>query len=118
VQKADWFVTLSLTIVFTTPINSAGSMLIYSVLCFPRASAFAFFFCLATSFTVCAFHSCMVRIKFTACPRTPTVSCKFGLMASDVAFEASPEHREISTKQLEESQGGQQAVVLTKAASE
>jgi hypothetical protein len=59
----------------------------------------------------------MVHIKFTTRPRTPIVSPKFGLMASDEALEASTEHREISTKQLEESQGGQQAIISTDAAS-
>jgi hypothetical protein len=53
----------------------------------------------------------MVRIKFTSRPRAPTVSPKFGSMAS-------AEHREISTEQLEESQGGQQVVFLTESASE
>jgi hypothetical protein len=72
---------------------------------FPRA--FAFYFCLATSFDVRAFCSCMVRIKFTARPRTPIVSPKFGSMASDEVLGASMEHREISTEQLEESQEGQ-----------
>jgi hypothetical protein len=65
-----------------------------------------------------AFRSCMVRVKFTARMRTPTVSPKFGSVASDEAFEASTEHREISTKQLEEFQGGQQVVVSAEAASE
>jgi hypothetical protein len=65
----------------------------------------AFCFRLATSFVVRAFRSCMVRIKFTAHPHTPIVSPKFGSMASDEVLEASVEHKEISTEQLEESQG-------------
>jgi hypothetical protein len=100
-----WFITLSLTTVFTVPINSARSAFIYSTLCFPRAFTFTFNFCLATSFVVRAFRPCMVRIKFTARPRTPVVSPKFGSMASDEALEASTEHRETLTEQLEESQG-------------
>jgi hypothetical protein len=48
----------------------------------------------------------MVCIKFTACLRTPIVSPKFGLTSSDEALESSMEHRETSTEQLEESQGG------------
>jgi hypothetical protein len=48
----------------------------------------------------------MVHIKFTARPRTPTVSPMFGLLASDEALEAFAEHREILIEQLEESQGG------------
>jgi hypothetical protein len=43
----------------------------------------------------------MVHIKFTARPCTPIVSPKFGSMASDEALEASMEHRETSTEQLE-----------------
>jgi hypothetical protein len=81
-------------------------VLIYSALHFPRASAFTFCFRLATSFVVHAFCLCMFRIKFTARPHTPTVSPKFDLMAFDEVLEASAEHREISTEQLEESQGG------------
>jgi hypothetical protein len=49
----------------------------------------------------------MVRTKFTARPLTPVVSPKFGLMALDEALEASAEHKETSTEQLEECQGGQ-----------
>jgi hypothetical protein len=60
----------------------------------------------------------MVRIKFTAHPRTPVVSPKFGLMALDEALEASAKHKETSTKQLEESQGGQHVVVSTKTTLE
>jgi hypothetical protein len=60
----------------------------------------------------------MVHIKFTTRPHTPTVSPKFGSMASDEALEASAEHREISTEKLEESPRGQHAVILTEAASE
>jgi hypothetical protein len=60
----------------------------------------------------------MVHIKFTARPCTPIVSPKFGSMASDEALEASTEHRETSTEQLEESQGGQQVVISMEAASE
>jgi hypothetical protein len=60
----------------------------------------------------------MVHIKFTARPHTPAVSPKFGLMSFDEALEAFVEHREILTEQLEESQGGQQAVILTEAALE
>jgi hypothetical protein len=109
-------------VVFIAPINSARSTLIYSALCFPRAFAFAFAFAfcfhLATSFVVHAFRSCMVCIKFTARPHTPIVSPKFGSMASDEALEASVEHKEILIEQLEESQGVQQAIVSTEAASE
>jgi hypothetical protein len=43
---------------------------------------------------------------------------QFLLRASDEALEASVEHRETSTEQLEESQGGQQVVFLTETASE
>jgi hypothetical protein len=114
----DCSITLSLTVVFTAPINSAGSALIYSALCFLRAFAFSFCFCFATSFAVHALRSCMVRIKFTTHPCTPAVSPKFGSMASDEAFKASVEHREISTEQLEISQGGQQATVSTETALE
>jgi hypothetical protein len=39
-------------------------------------------------------------------------------VAFDEVFEGSTEHREISTEQLEESQGGQQAVILTETALE
>jgi hypothetical protein len=39
-------------------------------------------------------------------------------MASDEVLEASVEHSKISTEQLEESQGGQQAVILMEAALE
>jgi hypothetical protein len=60
----------------------------------------------------------MVRIKFTAHPRTPVVSPKFGSMALDEALETSAKHKETSTKQLEESQGGQQVVVSTKTTLE
>jgi hypothetical protein len=38
----------------------------------------------------------MVCIKFTAHPRTPIVSPKFGLMASDEALKALMEHMETS----------------------
>jgi hypothetical protein len=84
------------------PINSVGSAFIYSTLRFPRS--FAFYFRLATSFTVCAFCLCMARIKFTARPRTPIGSHKFGSLTSDEALEASAEHKEISIEQLEEIQ--------------
>jgi hypothetical protein len=97
----DWSITLSLTVVFTTPINSAGSTFICFALRFPRA--FSFCFRLATSFVVRAFHMCMVHIKFTTCPHTPIVSPKFGSMASDKAVKTSTEHKETSTEQLEES---------------
>jgi hypothetical protein len=60
----------------------------------------------------------MVHIKFTARPHTPTVSPKLGSIASDELLEASTEHREISIEQLEESQGGQQAIILKEAALE
>jgi hypothetical protein len=43
---------------------------------------------------------------------------QFLLRAFDEALEASVEHRETSTEQLEESQGGQQVIFLTEAASE
>jgi hypothetical protein len=42
----------------------------------------------------------------------------FGLLASDEALEAFAEHREIFIEQLEESQGGWQAVISTEAALE
>jgi hypothetical protein len=102
----DWSVTLSLIAVFTTPISSAWSAFIYFALCFPRAFAF----------TVLAFRLCMVCIKFIARQRTPVVSPKFGLMASDKALEASTEHKETSTKWLEESHGGQPVVDSMEAA--
>jgi hypothetical protein len=61
----------------------------------------------------------MVRIKFTtARPRTRVVSPKFGSIASDEVLKAFAEYKETSTEQLEEYQGGQQAVISTKAASE
>jgi hypothetical protein len=47
----------------------------------------------------------MVRIKYIVRSRTSGISPKFGSMASDEAIEASVEHREVSTGQLEESQG-------------
>jgi hypothetical protein len=59
----------------------------------------------------------MVHIKFTTRSHTPVVSPKFGSMASDEVLAASADHREISTEKLEESLGGQQAVVLTEATS-
>jgi hypothetical protein len=46
----------------------------------------------------------MARIKSTARPRTPIGSHKFGSLTSDEALEASAEHKEISTEQLEEIQ--------------
>jgi hypothetical protein len=73
---------------------------------------------LATSFAACAFLPCMVHIKFTTHPRTLIVSPKFGSMALEEALKASVEHKETSTEQLEESQGSQQAVISTEAASE
>jgi hypothetical protein len=93
-----------------------GSVLIYSALSFPRA--FAFFFRLDASFIVHAFHLSMVRIKFTARPCTSAVSPKFGSMASNEALKASTEHRETSTKQLLEFQGGQQPIISTEATLE
>jgi hypothetical protein len=59
----------------------------------------------------------MVRIKFTACPRSPVVSPKFGSMASDRALEDSAEQRETSTEQLEQSLGGQQMVASVESSS-
>jgi hypothetical protein len=50
-----------------------------------------------------ALRSYMVRIKFVARPHTPIVSPKFGSMGSDEVLDASTEHREILTEQLEES---------------
>jgi hypothetical protein len=44
----------------------------------------------------------MVRIKFTARPRTPVVSSEFESMASDEAPEISTRQRETSTEQQEE----------------
>jgi hypothetical protein len=57
----------------------------------------------------------MVRIKFSACPRSPVVSPQFGSMTLDEALEASAECKETSTEELEESLGGQQVVGLTEA---
>jgi hypothetical protein len=59
----------------------------------------------------------MVHIMFTTRSHTPVVSPKFGSMASDEVLAASADHREISTEKLEESLGGQQAIVLTEATS-
>jgi hypothetical protein len=59
----------------------------------------------------------MVHIKFVARPRTLAIFPKFGSMVSDEALEASAECREISTEQLEQSQGGQQATVSMEATS-
>jgi hypothetical protein len=59
----------------------------------------------------------MVRIKFTARPRSPVVSPKFGLMAWDRALEDSAEQRETSTEQLEQSLWGQQMVASVESSS-
>jgi hypothetical protein len=93
-------------------------MFIYSTLHFARVFAFAFCFRLATSFVVPASRSCMVHIKFTARPRTPAVSPKFSSMASDEALIGSTRHKETSTKQVEESEGGQHVVISTEATLE
>jgi hypothetical protein len=45
----------------------------------------------------------MVRIKFTARPRTPVISPKFTLMASKDATTVSTERRETSAEKSEES---------------
>jgi hypothetical protein len=58
-------------------------------------------------------YSCMVHIKFTARPRSPIVSPKFGLMCLDDALKVSAEQKETSTEQLEDSLGGQQVVTST-----
>jgi hypothetical protein len=60
----------------------------------------------------------MVRIKFTACPRTPVVSPKSTSMVSDEAPKISTEQRETSIEQPKESLVGQQMVTSTKATSE
>jgi hypothetical protein len=80
------------------------STVIYPILHFLRA--FAFFLPLATAFTVHVFRSCMVRIKFTARPRTPVISPKFLPMASGDAPEISVEQRETSADHPEESMVG------------
>jgi hypothetical protein len=60
----------------------------------------------------------MVHIKFTACLRTPVVSPKFVLMASDDAIQISTEWKESPNEQPELSLAGEQAVVSTEVASE
>jgi hypothetical protein len=58
----------------------------------------------------------MVRIKFTARPRTLIVSPKFSLMASDETPEISAQPGETSADQLEESLVDQQVMTSTEAA--
>jgi hypothetical protein len=58
----------------------------------------------------------MVRIKFTACSRTPIVSPKFALMASNDAPKVSMGQRESSTEQPEDSLVDQWMVALTDVA--
>jgi hypothetical protein len=60
----------------------------------------------------------MVRIKFTARPRTPVVSPKFAPMASNDVLEVSTKQRETSANHLEESLTGRQMVASTEAISE
>jgi hypothetical protein len=59
----------------------------------------------------------MVRIKFIAWQRSPIVSPKFCLMASDEALKVSVKQWETSTEQLEESLGCQQMVASAEASS-
>jgi hypothetical protein len=94
----DWTVTFLLTPFFTMPISSAE-------ICdhLPRL-ALAFSFRFPCYYFCCArFCLCMVRIKFTARPRTLIVSPKFSLMASDETPEISAQPGETSADQLEES---------------
>jgi hypothetical protein len=60
----------------------------------------------------------MVRIKFTARPRTLVVSPKFASMALDNAPEVSTEQRETSSEQPEDSLVDQWTTVSTEIASE
>jgi hypothetical protein len=89
-------------------------VVIYPVLYLLRA--FAFCLPLAIASDMCMFCSCMVRVKFTARPRTRVVSPKFSPMASGDAPEISVEQRETSPDQPTESLVGQQMVSSTEAA--
>jgi hypothetical protein len=91
------------------------SSVIYCALHLLRA--FIFYLCLGTAFAVRVFCSCMVRIKFIAWQRSPIVSPKFCLMASDEALKVSVKQWETSTEQLEESLGCQQMVASAEASS-
>jgi hypothetical protein len=59
----------------------------------------------------------MVRIKFTAHPRTPVISPKFMPIASEDAAMVSMERRETSAEKLEESLVGQPEVLSTEVTS-
>jgi hypothetical protein len=95
-------VTLSLSVVFTAPINSAGirSHLLRLTL------AQGFLFLPSHGYS---FHC--------VCLSLVHVSPKFGSMASDEALAISAEQRETSIEQLEESLGGQQMVTSAEASS-
>jgi hypothetical protein len=60
----------------------------------------------------------MVRIKFTARPRTPIVSPRFSPMDSETATNTSIEHRESSTEQPNTSFADGQAVSSTEVTSD
>jgi hypothetical protein len=60
----------------------------------------------------------MVRIKFSARPRTPVVSPRFSPMASEDAGDVSVGHRGSSAEQLDTSLADDHNVALTEATSE
>jgi hypothetical protein len=59
----------------------------------------------------------MVRVKFIAHPRTPVVSPRFSLMASETAADTSAERRESSAEQPDTSVADDQALTSMKVTS-
>jgi hypothetical protein len=97
------------------PINSVESSLIYSVSVSTELLLSAALFALAFVSCVC---SCMVRIKFTARPRSPVVSASHSPMASKGVADVSTEHREFLMEQLDTSLTNEQPVALMEVTSE
>jgi hypothetical protein len=60
----------------------------------------------------------MVRVKFTARPRTPVISPSLSPLALESAADVSIEHRGSSTKQLDTTIANEQAMASTEATSE